>query len=87
MYKDFAPETASVFTLRDGDGAIEREDGLTSSNLGTYGELSLGVNYSKVLEAGSAGKPRQFNASVRVDGRTGDVLDSYGITAQVRLQF
>lgn len=87
LYKDFAPETASVFTLRDGDGAIEREDGLTSSNLGTYGELSLGVNYSKVLEAGSAGKPRQFNASVRVDGRTGDVLDSYGITAQVRLQF
>ncbi|AUH33518.1 hypothetical protein [Paracoccus tegillarcae] len=87
IYKDFAPETASVFVMRDSDGTTEREDGLTSSNLGTYGELSFGVNYSKVLEAGSAGKPRQFNASVRVDGRTGDVLDSYGVTAQIRLQF
>ncbi|TRW99624.1 hypothetical protein FNJ84_02805 [Paracoccus sp. M683] len=87
VYKDFAPETSSVFIMRDATGAVDRTDGLASSNLGTYGELSFGANYSKLLKSGSARSPRQFNASIRVDGRTGDVLDSYGVTAQVRLQF
>ena len=65
----------------------DRTDALESSNLGVYGELSLGANYLKVLETGRAGKARQFNASIRVDGRTGDVLDSVGVSAQVRFQF
>ena len=87
VYKDFASDTNSVYTMVDADGAVIRRDELSSSNLGTYGELSLGANYLKVLDSGRAGGPRQFNASIRVDGRTGDVLDSYGVTAQMRFQF
>ena len=87
VYKDFADDTNSVYTMLGADGAVIRRDELSSSNLGTYGELSLGANYLKVLDVGRAGGPRQFNASIRVDGRTGDVLDSYGLTAQMRFQF
>ncbi|WP_299840663.1 hypothetical protein [uncultured Paracoccus sp.] len=87
VYKDFAGDTNSVYTMVGADGSVFRTDSLSSSNLGTYGELSLGANYLKVLDTGRAGAPRQFNASIRVDGRTGDVLDSYGVTAQVRFQF
>lgn len=88
VYRDFASDTRSVFIQRDDeDGSITREDGLSSSNLGTYGELSFGLNYARVLQPGGDRAPRQFNASIRIDGRTGDVLDSYGVTAQVRLQF
>lgn len=87
IYKDFASDTRSVYTMIGADGSVIRTDELSSSNLGTYGELSLGANYLKVLDTGRAGAPRQFNASIRVDGRTGDVLDSYGVTAQVRFQF
>ncbi|MFV0303217.1 MAG: hypothetical protein ACK5IP_20495 [Paracoccus sp. (in: a-proteobacteria)] len=87
VYKDFASDTNSIYQMVAQNGDVFRTDELTSSNLGTYGELSLGANYLKVLDTGRAGAPRQFNASIRVDGRTGDVLDSYGVTAQVRFQF
>ncbi|WP_157935924.1 hypothetical protein [Paracoccus zhejiangensis] len=87
IYKDFASDTNSIYTMVGSDGSVVRTDNLSSSNLGTYGELSLGANYLKVLDTGRAGAPRQFNASIRVDGRTGDVLDSYGVTAQLRFQF
>ncbi|MCQ0969405.1 hypothetical protein MLD63_02995 (plasmid) [Paracoccus sp. TK19116] len=86
-YKDFSDDTESTFTRFDDDGSVASVDELSSDNLGVYGELSLGVNYLRVLEPGTAMRPRQFNASLRVDGRTGETLDSYGVTAQVRLQF
>jgi hypothetical protein len=58
-----------------------------SSNLGAYGELSLGLNYTQLLDTGRAVPARQLDASVRLDGRFSDKLDGGGLTAQVRLQF
>ncbi|AGT11475.1 hypothetical protein [Paracoccus aminophilus] len=82
-YKDFAKETESTFT--PGDGSLDPQH-LKSSNLGAYTELSLGVNWVKVL-TGGPGRPRQLSAGARIDGRYGDSLDSVGLTGQFRLQF
>lgn len=83
-YKDFADPLRSEVV---GTAAVAGSD-VFSSNLGQYGELSLGVNYTQLLEPGNAVlNAKQMNASVRLDGRFGDTLDSWGVTAQVRLQF
>ncbi|RNF34465.1 hypothetical protein [Paracoccus methylarcula] len=60
---------------------------MTTDHLGTYGEVSLGANYVKVLQPGPGLRPRQFSASARLDARTGDGLESVGLTGQLRLQF
>ena len=61
---------------------------LDSSVLGSYGEISLGVNYLKVLETNAKGTTaRQFNAALRLDGRFSGDLDGIAITGQVRWQF
>lgn len=83
VYKDFADPTVSIFS---GSGAEAfDEQRLVSDNLGTYGEVSLGANYIKVLPEGSWA--RQFSTSTRVDVRYGESLDSVGVTGQVRWQF
>ncbi len=81
-YNDFGKERRSVYT--DAGGATQN---LTSENLGAYSELSLGVNYVKILDEGKFGSAKQFNASVRADGRFSGSVSSYGLTAQLRLQF
>ncbi|WP_411840235.1 hypothetical protein [Paracoccus sp. ME4] len=83
VYKDFADPTVSIFS---GSGAEAfDEQRLVSDNLGTYGEVSLGANYIKVLPEGSWA--RQFSTSTRIDVRYGESLDSVGVTGQVRWQF
>lgn len=85
VYRDFTKSMQSVFSWQ---GHPEFEPQLLSSDhLDTYGELSLGANYLKVLDAGSARAPRQFSASGRIDLRHGDQLNSIGISGQVRWQF
>ncbi|HMO06455.1 MAG TPA: hypothetical protein PKD10_02255 [Paracoccaceae bacterium] len=60
---------------------------IASSDIGGFGELSLGWNYVRVLENGPGGA-RQLNASVRADARKGaNISKSYSLTAQVRLSF
>ncbi|MCX7645547.1 MAG: autotransporter outer membrane beta-barrel domain-containing protein, partial [Rhodobacteraceae bacterium] len=83
VYKDFADPVESVYFT---DAAAPGESSF-SSNLDTYGEISLGLNYTRLLDPGQAANARQLNASVRLDGRFSDTLESWGITAQVRLQF
>lgn len=83
VYNDFAPDPVSTFTLA-ADGETRS---LTSENLGTYGELSAGLNYVRILQPGEFGAVRQFNAAVRADVRYSDQLESWGLTAQARLQF
>ena len=81
-YNDFADDRESIFY----DSSMNTET-ITSSNLGAFGELSVGMNYVSVLNGGSA-SASQFNASVRVDTRFGDDIDdSYGLTGQLRLTF
>ena len=82
VYHDFAPDIKSTLTAAAGGSSTS-----TSSNLGTFGELSVGVNFSRLLDSGGSMPGRQFNASVRLDGRSGDDIDSWGLTAQARLQF
>lgn len=84
FYKDFADPTRSVFYDSPTAAGLES----FSSNLGEYGEVSLGLNYTKLLDPGrSLGNSRQLNASIRLDGRFGETLDSWGVTGQLRLQF
>ncbi|SDX63828.1 beta strand repeat-containing protein, partial [Litoreibacter albidus] len=81
-YNDFGKERRSVYT--DAGGATQN---LTSENLGAYSELSFGVNYVKILDEGKIGPAKQLNASIRADGRFSGSVSSYGLTAQLRLQF
>ena len=76
--------TTSTFTLMNADGtkAVQK---LESDNLGNYGELSVGASYVRLLDG--SGPIKQLNATIRLDGRTGKALDSYGVTGQLRLQF
>ena len=80
-YNDFADDPTAVFTKDE----VARK--LTLSNLGSYTELSAGVNYVRLLSPGDAGNARQLNAAVRVDARVGDDVESWGIAGQLRLQF
>ena len=81
VYNDFADDRDAQFTT----GGTVRD--LSLENLGAYGEVSLGVNYLKLLSPGDAGNARQLNASLRVDARFSGEVESYGITGQFRLQF
>ncbi len=83
VYNDFAENPTSTFTRSDnGDETL-----ISSENLGTYGEISAGLNYVKILQPGEFGAVKQFNASVRGDIRVSDRLESWGVTAQARFQF
>jgi len=82
VYHDFAPDIESTLIAAGGGSSTS-----TSSNLGTFGELSVGVNFSRLLDSTGSIPGRQFNASIRLDGRSGDDIDSWGLTAQARLQF
>ncbi len=83
VYNDFAENPTSTFTRADNGDVTE----ISSENLGTYGEISAGLNYVKILQPGEFGAVKQFNASVRGDIRVSDRLESWGLTAQARFQF
>lgn len=88
VYHDFAaPSTSRYYQSVDAQGRpLGTPLTSTSSNLGTFGELSLGMNYTKIFDSG-AGAPRQFDASIRVDGRFSNTIQGVGIVGQVRFQF
>ncbi|MDO5604970.1 MAG: hypothetical protein Q4G25_07410, partial [Paracoccus sp. (in: a-proteobacteria)] len=84
-FKDFADNSVSRLsneTLAGFDTQI-----LTSENLKSYSDVSVGASYIKVLNPGRAGRPRQFSTSARIDGRFGSNIDGVGVTGQLRLQF
>ncbi len=89
VYHDFAEDQISnYFSSVNGQGQpAGPAERILASNLGTYGEASFGANYTKLLEPGRSGPARQFNASMRLDTRYGSELESWGVTAQMRLQF
>ncbi|MEL7090468.1 MAG: autotransporter outer membrane beta-barrel domain-containing protein, partial [Pseudomonadota bacterium] len=82
-YNDFA-DAPTATLQRQGSTVV---DTIELSNLGSYGEVSVGVNYIQLLDAGRDGAPRQFSAAARVDYRSGSNVDSYGVTGQVRWQW
>lgn len=83
-YKDFADPMVSIFS-REGSADDFPAQRLTSDNLKSYGELSLGMNYVKII--GGKTKPRQLSTGARIDARFGDGLDSIGVSGQFRWQF
>ncbi|MEL6617294.1 MAG: hypothetical protein AAFP16_00345 [Pseudomonadota bacterium] len=86
-YSDFADDPKATLTTTDlGTNAVTTTN-LELSNLGDYGEISVGLNYIKLLNTNGDGAARQLSAAARLDYRTGDVVDSYGITGQVRIQW
>ncbi|QUJ78124.1 hypothetical protein KDD17_17435 [Sulfitobacter albidus] len=81
-YNDFGDDPSAVFTDNQG-----RANEIALSNLGSYGELSAGLNYVRLLDPVGTVSPRQLNAAIRIDARTGSNVESWGVTGQVRLQF
>ncbi len=81
-YQDFGGDrTATLFS-----GADTLPVDVTS--IGGFGEVSIGLNYVKILDPGTFGPAKQFNASIRADARLGaNVSSAYSVTAQVRLSF
>jgi fibronectin-binding autotransporter adhesin len=86
-YNDFGKDPTSTFTYVDPDTAATLQDDIISENLGAYTELSVGLNYVRILNPGQAIPARQLNASIRADARFGEQLESWGVTGQLRLQF
>ncbi|MEL6915925.1 MAG: hypothetical protein AAFP13_15630 [Pseudomonadota bacterium] len=91
FYSDFADARQGTLTAEEedpdtGDISINTTN-FELDNLGTYGELSAGINYLRLLSPGAAGNARQLNASARIDARVGESVESWGITGQVRIQF
>ena len=81
IYNDFAGPSTSTFENPNAPGGpIEFE----STNLGMFGELSVGVNYAKIFGEQDL---RQMSATVRVDAKYSDTVTGLGVTAQVRGQF
>jgi fibronectin-binding autotransporter adhesin len=89
LYNDFASDVTSRYYERFDAQGNPIGNALTSesSNLGFYSEVSVGVNYTRLMDSKGAVPARQFDASVRLDGRVSDTLDGWGLTAQMRLQF
>ena len=83
-YKDFSKDLTSTFV----SPSFDVEERLSSQTLGSYGEISIGMSYLKILETTDSGRAaKQFNASLRLDGRFSGSMDSAAITGQVRWQF
>ncbi|MDD7972873.1 beta strand repeat-containing protein [Roseinatronobacter alkalisoli] len=82
LYNDFARMRRTRFGLAGGGATTD----LDTRTLGAYGELSLGMSYVKLFSEG-AGPVRQLTATLRGDARFSGRLESYGLTAQVRLNF
>ena len=80
-YNEMADDPVSNYVTADG---LNRSE-VTTENLGAYTELSVGMNYVKILDEGNSFNAKQLSASARADVRMSDQLESWGLTAQVRL--
>ena len=83
VYHDFSSDVASTFTPTGGTTQSEMRTG----NLGTFGEVSLGLDYSKPLAAGTAGPAGQLGASLGITGQFSGDVHSVGLSAKLRVEF
>ena len=82
IYNDFGDDPESVFTFGEAQRVV------TTENIGTFGEVSLGADYVKVFATQADGKPlKQLNANLRGDFKFSDRLLAVGVNLQMRLQF
>jgi len=85
VYSDVSGPRRSTFTPGGGMPPMPVE--LSTGNLGTFGELSIGLGHVQVLEAQTARAAKQLDASIRADARFSDRVQAFGLTAQVRFKF
>lgn len=83
VHNDFSKARTSTFNPGGGGAPIAMRTG----NLGTFGELSVGLSYLKLIDPQSALPAKQFDASIRVDARYSRRIEGIGLTAQMRFQF
>ena len=81
IYSDFGDDSTSTFTDRNGLKA-----GIVTDNIGTYGELSLGLNYRAIFDDNRFGI-EDLTTSVRADFAVGEKNEGSSLTGQLRLQF
>lgn len=87
-YRDFADEvTTEYYQNLVGGQPVGAPLVSSGTNLGTFGEFSVGWNFQKLLDGGSALPARQMSTNIRADSRFGESLKSWGLTAQFQLQF
>jgi len=82
IYSDISPDRTATFT--PGGGA---PTGVTTGNLGTFGEIGISVSYTRTFDSQAAGAARRFDASIRADAKFSKRVNSVGLTAQMRFQF
>ncbi|MCC2688433.1 MAG: hypothetical protein K0S21_1236, partial [Rhizobiaceae bacterium] len=82
IYSDFGDDQEVTYTDDANPGGILS----TTDNLGTFGELSVGLNYRSILEDGGAGL-RELSAGIRGDLIFSDRVLGGRLTGQLRLQF
>ncbi|MCV0395821.1 MAG: autotransporter-associated beta strand repeat-containing protein [Rhizobiaceae bacterium] len=84
VYHDFGDDPTSRFFDGVGPGVVPVEN--VTDNLGTFGEVSLGATYGRIL-ADDNGPAKEMILSIRGDARFSKDVTSYGVTGQLRLQF
>ncbi|MCB5200579.1 hypothetical protein LGQ03_15160 [Loktanella sp. TSTF-M6] len=80
LFDDLSDDQVGTFTLANGGGT----ETLSTGNLGSFTEASFGYTFSQLFNDGPVD---QIDQQIRIDGRFGDNVDSYGITAEVRFHF
>ena len=82
VYSDFGDDQVVTYTDDSNPGGVPT----LTDNLGTFGELSAGLNYRSILEDGNAGL-RELSASIRADLTFSDRVLGGRLVGQMRLQF
>ena len=82
IYRDTSARVNSTYTPLAGTPQT-----IQTQNLGTYGEISVGIDYVKVLQPGAFAGAKQLSASLRADARFSGNVKALGLTAQLRWQF
>ena len=82
IYSDFGDDQVVTYTDDSNPGGVRT----LTDNLGTFGELSAGLNYRSILEDGNAGL-RELSASIRGDLTFSNRVLGGRLVGQMRLQF
>lgn len=81
FYGDFSPARRAQFVQAGGGAPID----LSTARQGSFGEVSVGISHFRIFETESGFN--QLDVSLRGDLRFSNKIRSYGVTAQMRLQF
>nr|MCU0831474.1 hypothetical protein [Rhizobiaceae bacterium] len=81
VYNDFAADPVTTYVTAGGNATP-----IVTENVGTYGELSVGLTYFSLVGDGE-GRLKEINASLRGDVTFSDKMIGGRLTGALRLQF